>query len=85
MKKVGFLAASVAVASATVVSGSSSSSTTSGFSCSSNFQFSRQENLPDTRDPKPGYSSSMGSVSTNRFEPQFDGLRFIETLVTAHR
>ncbi|KAF8413883.1 hypothetical protein HHK36_001877 [Tetracentron sinense] len=30
-------------------------------------------------------SSSHRSPSTDKFAPKFDGLRFIETLVTAHR
>lgn len=30
-------------------------------------------------------SSSEKSSSTDKFAPRFDGLRFIETLVTAHR
>ncbi|KAK4790723.1 hypothetical protein SAY86_018027 [Trapa natans] len=43
-----------------------------------------KENLPSTPDPKQGYSSLRGSASANSFEPQFDGLRFIQTLVTGH-
>ncbi|RZB76838.1 hypothetical protein D0Y65_034992, partial [Glycine soja] len=30
-------------------------------------------------------TSSQNSSSTEKFAPRFDGLRFIETLVTAHR
>nr|XP_011470911.1 PREDICTED: uncharacterized protein LOC101298673 [Fragaria vesca subsp. vesca] len=38
----------------------------------------------------PGYTSAGGknggqSSTKEKFEPRFDGLRFIETLVTAHR
>ncbi|WCJ30743.1 hypothetical protein M5689_012283 [Euphorbia peplus] len=72
MKKSGFFAASLAAASAI-----SASSSTSTFTCNSNLQISHQE------------SSSMKdeqiSRSTEKFAPKFDGLRFIETLVTAHR
>ncbi|RYR70815.1 hypothetical protein Ahy_A02g005119 [Arachis hypogaea] len=32
-----------------------------------------------------GSSSPKDSASTEKFAPRFDGLRFIETLVTAHR
>jgi len=32
-----------------------------------------------------GNSSHQRSSSTDKFAPRFDGLRFIETLVTAHR
>ncbi|KAL1562463.1 hypothetical protein AAHA92_05039 [Salvia divinorum] len=30
-------------------------------------------------------SAPQGSSSSEKFAPRFDGLRFIETLVTAHR
>ncbi|KAI3440744.1 uncharacterized protein J3R85_003192, partial [Psidium guajava] len=85
MKKSGVFAASVAAASATAIaasSASSSSSSSTNFNCNSNFQFSRQgdgerRNGEDGARPKP--------ASTDKFAPRFDGLRFIETLVTAHR
>ncbi|KAL0537140.1 hypothetical protein IC582_026110 [Cucumis melo] len=74
MKKSGFIAASVAAASASAAVASPSSST---LVCNSKVQFPRQEG-------KEGENSSSSS-STDKFAPKFDGLRFIETLVTAHR
>ncbi|XP_021685076.1 uncharacterized protein LOC110668230 [Hevea brasiliensis] len=76
MKKSGLFAASVAAASATAISASSSSST-SNFSCNSNMQLSPEEASSKKHQQK--------SPSTDKFAPRFDGLRFIETLVTAHR
>ncbi|XP_050207344.1 uncharacterized protein LOC126656771 [Mercurialis annua] len=74
MKKSGFFAASfAAAASATAMSASSSSSNTT-FTCNSNLQNSHEEGKEQKR-----------SASTEKFAPRFDGLRFIETLVTAHR
>ncbi|KAL2328220.1 hypothetical protein Fmac_021647 [Flemingia macrophylla] len=32
-----------------------------------------------------GSSPATSSASTEKFAPRFDGLRFIETLITAHR
>ncbi|PQQ00927.1 putative serine-rich protein C1E8.05 [Prunus yedoensis var. nudiflora] len=77
MKKPGVLAASVAAASATALSASSSSSS----SCVSNstMRFSNQEAVSSKR------NEENPSPSTEKFAPRFDGLRFIETLVTAHR
>ncbi|KAJ4729817.1 putative Phospho-N-acetylmuramoyl-pentapeptide-transferase [Melia azedarach] len=76
MKKSGLLAASVAAASATAISASSTN-----FACSSSFQVSHED------DSKKDYENStmQRSSSTEKFAPRFDGLRFIETLVTAHR
>ncbi|XP_048233106.1 uncharacterized protein LOC125370684 [Ricinus communis] len=78
MKKSGLFAASVAAASATAISASSSSSSSSTsnttFTCNSNLQLSHEEAKDQKR-----------SSSTDKFAPRFDGLRFIETLVTAHR
>ncbi|XP_022140652.1 uncharacterized protein LOC111011258 [Momordica charantia] len=71
MKKSAFIAASVAGASA-AVSASPSSST---FVCNPKVQFPRQE----------GKVEENSSSSADKFAPKFDGLRFIETLVTAHR
>ncbi|KAG8642483.1 hypothetical protein MANES_12G089522v8 [Manihot esculenta] len=75
MKKSGFFAASVAAASAISVTPSSSS--TSSFSCNSNMPLSREEASSKKEHER--------SASTDKFAPRFDGLRFIETLVTAHR
>ncbi|OAY34064.1 uncharacterized protein LOC110629604 [Manihot esculenta] len=76
MKKSGFFAASVAAASATAISASPSSSTSS-FSCNSNMHLSPEEASSN--------KDQQRTASTNKFAPRFDGLRFIETLVTAHR
>ncbi|KAE8686865.1 CASP-like protein [Hibiscus syriacus] len=69
MKKSGLLAASVVAASAS-----------STFTCNSNFQFSSEDKKEDVKS-----SANKKSTSTEKFAPRFDGLRFIETLVTAHR
>ncbi|XWS68635.1 hypothetical protein CRYUN_Cryun04dG0107800 [Craigia yunnanensis] len=82
MKKSGLFAASVAAASAsaTAISASSSPSpSSSNLTCSSNFQFSREDKKEHEN------SAIKKSASTEKFAPRFDGLRFIETLVTAHR
>ncbi|KAG7034915.1 hypothetical protein SDJN02_01708, partial [Cucurbita argyrosperma subsp. argyrosperma] len=72
MKKSGFIAASVTAAAA-AVSASPSSST---LFCDPKIQLPRQE------EKELGENSSS---SADKFAPKFDGLRFIETLVTAHR
>ncbi|KAI3439852.1 uncharacterized protein J3R85_004258 [Psidium guajava] len=77
MKKSGLFAVSAAAASAAVVSSSSLN-----FSCTSKLQFSKQEHVSST---KQAAASSQNSGSADKFAPRFDGLRFIETLVTAHR
>ncbi|KAI5339006.1 hypothetical protein L3X38_018278 [Prunus dulcis] len=81
MKKPGVLAASVAAASATALaaSSSSSSSSSSSFVSNSTMRFSSQEAVSSKR------NQENPSPSTEKFAPRFDGLRFIETLVTAHR
>uniref|UniRef100_A0A2P2Q4X9 Uncharacterized protein n=1 Tax=Rhizophora mucronata TaxID=61149 RepID=A0A2P2Q4X9_RHIMU len=76
MKKSGFFAVSVAAASATAISSSSSSYSSSSNSGSS-IQVSRHESCSS--------KDQQISSSTDKFAPRFDGLRFIETLVTAHR
>ncbi|XP_044466468.1 uncharacterized protein LOC123196481 [Mangifera indica] len=79
MKKSGLFAASVAAASA---SASAISASSTNFVCNSNFQASYE----DVSSKKDHENSSMKrSPSTEKFAPRFDGLRFIETLVTAHR
>ncbi|KAI3780670.1 hypothetical protein L2E82_10656 [Cichorium intybus] len=70
MKKPGFLAASIAAASATTA-------------------------VTGTKTPHEDYGGSSrhggdaspekASCCSEKFAPRFDGLRFIETLVTAHR
>ncbi|KAJ7948307.1 putative Phospho-N-acetylmuramoyl-pentapeptide-transferase [Quillaja saponaria] len=79
MKKSGFIAASMAAASATAVSVSCSSSS---FTCNSNLQFSHQDSVTQ-RDNESSLSGR--SSSAEKFAPRFDGLRFIETLITGHR
>ncbi|KAI5010685.1 hypothetical protein ZWY2020_012822 [Hordeum vulgare] len=37
------------------------------------------------RQREPSSSSAGSGVTDDKFAPRFDGLRFIETLVTAHR
>ncbi|KAK6919563.1 hypothetical protein RJ641_015467 [Dillenia turbinata] len=71
MKKTGLVAASMAAVSASSALSSSSSS------CNSKFQFSQQDSISS--------KDRENSSSQDKFAPRFDGLRFIETLVTAHR
>ncbi|CAN6572892.1 unnamed protein product [Malus baccata var. baccata] len=79
MNKPGFLAASVAAASATALSFSATpSSSSSSFVSDSTMRFSHQETGRKRNQAK-------SSASTEKFAPKFDGLRFIETLITAHR
>ncbi|KAJ8749373.1 hypothetical protein K2173_018862 [Erythroxylum novogranatense] len=77
MKKSGAFAASVAAASVTAisVSSSSSSSNNTSFMANSTLQLSREDSNIDHKT----------SSSADKFAPKFDGLRFIETLITAHR
>ncbi|KAG7983608.1 hypothetical protein I3843_04G115400 [Carya illinoinensis] len=81
MKKPGLFAASVAAASATAFS-SSSSSSSSNSTYGTQQKFLRlifqEAELKQTRE-------NQRSSSTEKFAPKFDGLRFIETLITAHR
>ncbi|PIM99856.1 hypothetical protein CDL12_27644 [Handroanthus impetiginosus] len=73
MSKSGLVAASVAAASATAILASSPSIKT---------HFPRED---DSSRKTSENSGSQGSSSPDKFAPRFDGLRFIETLVTAHR
>ncbi|KAL9262448.1 hypothetical protein AKJ16_DCAP21155 [Drosera capensis] len=76
MKKSGIVAATAAaVVSATAVTPSSSSSSTV-FLNTKHQQSHKDDDSSEERD----YSSSQ-----DKFAPRFDGLRFIETLITAHR
>ncbi|XP_057509165.1 uncharacterized protein LOC130791858 [Actinidia eriantha] len=83
MKKSGILAAaSVAAASATAISSSPSSSS------NSKSHRSREVDLvffSSFADGVSNKSSDNSGGSSDKFAPRFDGLRFIETLVTAHR
>ncbi|RZC94414.1 hypothetical protein C5167_026143 [Papaver somniferum] len=38
-----------------------------------------------SKDESSGKSSSSSSLEKDQLAPRFDGLRFIETLITAHR
>ncbi|KAG9447829.1 hypothetical protein H6P81_013957 [Aristolochia fimbriata] len=78
MKKTGMLMASMAAASVAAFSVSSSSS---DFSGNIKVRSSQEEN--NSRDDRD-HSSSRTSPSIEKFAPRFDGLRFIETLVTGH-
>ncbi|KAI9086707.1 hypothetical protein K1719_031301 [Acacia pycnantha] len=71
MKKSGLLAAYVAAASATAVSVSSPSSSSTLHQ--------------DATVQRNQENSTSANSSADKFAPRFDGLRFIETLVTAHR
>ncbi|KAK7342245.1 hypothetical protein VNO80_25190 [Phaseolus coccineus] len=71
MNKSALLAASVAAVSATAVSLSSSA------------KFSLQDG--GARRDHSGSSPAVSAASMEKFAPRFDGLRFIETLITAHR
>ncbi|XP_062107330.1 uncharacterized protein LOC133818459 [Humulus lupulus] len=77
MKKPGLLAASVAVASASAYFDSSYSSS---FVCNPSVQFSHKGGEGENKN-----SSGETKISKDKFAPRFNGLRFIETLITAHR
>ncbi|XP_062151876.1 uncharacterized protein LOC133860253 [Alnus glutinosa] len=82
MKKPGFFAASVAAASATAISTCSSSSNSIYNTHQSSALFGSLE--IEEAELKQSQENQRPS-STEKFAPRFDGLRFIETLVTAHR
>ncbi|GMJ13060.1 hypothetical protein HRI_004975200 [Hibiscus trionum] len=78
----GLFAAFMAAASASAALVSASSSSllfSSPLTCNSNFQFSSEK--------EKGQENSATKKSTliEKFAPKFNGLRFIETLITAHR
>ncbi|KAE8668194.1 CASP-like protein [Hibiscus syriacus] len=79
MKISGLFAASMAAASASAALISASSSSPSPLTCNSNFQFSREKEKGQEN------PTTKKSTLTEKFAPRFDGLRFIETLITAHR
>ncbi|KAF3671489.1 putative pentatricopeptide repeat-containing protein-like [Capsicum annuum] len=78
MKKSGILAASV---SAVAISTTTTTSTTSS---KVRISLHKDKNL---KKKDENYSSKpvKASTSSDKFAPRFDGLKFIETLVTAHR
>ncbi|OWM91035.1 hypothetical protein CDL15_Pgr023368 [Punica granatum] len=89
MKRSSLFAASMAAVSATATV--SAASPPSNFTCNCNFKLSLQE-AGSSRDHEDSSlqsaasdSSLQSAASTDKFAPRFDGLRFIETLVTAHR
>ncbi|KAI3718483.1 hypothetical protein L6452_19357 [Arctium lappa] len=71
MKKPGFFAASMAAASATTAMSASNSKNHEDHGGSG-------KNVDDS-------SPEKANRCLEKFAPRFDGLRFIETLVTAHR
>ncbi|KAI4385024.1 hypothetical protein MLD38_003096 [Melastoma candidum] len=78
MKKSGFIAVSAAAASATVAA--------SGYSIDPKFKMPDQEVSSSSSSSSSRDDSSSGkSASSDKFAPRYDGLRFIETLVTGHR
>ncbi|KAK1269637.1 hypothetical protein QJS04_geneDACA008322 [Acorus gramineus] len=89
MKRTGALMASMAAAasataaaaSATAAASSSTSLRSSDFSCDRTVGSSSQE----VRTGGDDEGMKRSTASTDQFAPRFDGLRFIETLVTAHR
>ncbi|KAA0031576.1 hypothetical protein IC582_000361 [Cucumis melo] len=80
MKKTGLFAASVAAASATALSAPPSSPST----LKTNFSHQEKVIARDEEITTPTRRSPP-STASDQFAPRFDGLRFIETLVTAHR
>ncbi|OVA04704.1 hypothetical protein BVC80_1719g33 [Macleaya cordata] len=78
MKGSGTLIASIMAAS-TVVCTSSGDWDVSAYPCSNKGSSS------SAKDGESNKNSSGRSSDKDKFEPRFDGLRFIETLVTAHR
>ncbi|MFS7944408.1 hypothetical protein Hanom_Chr06g00511841 [Helianthus anomalus] len=75
MKKPSLFAASMAAASATTAV------TASGF----NHETPHQDNGALKKKRNGGSSLEKADCCSEKFAPRFDGLRFIETLVTAHR
>ncbi|KAF3624228.1 putative pentatricopeptide repeat-containing protein-like [Capsicum annuum] len=79
MKKSGILAASVSA-----VAISTTTTTTNTTSSKVRISLHKDKNL---KKKDENYSSKpvKASTSSDKFAPRFDGLKFIETLVTAHR
>ncbi|XAR68023.1 hypothetical protein NMG60_11003003 [Bertholletia excelsa] len=75
MKKSGIRAA----ASAALVSAGAMSSSPSSSAGATNSKTER------SREAVPSEKNDNSKASSDKFAPRFDGLRFIETLVTAHR
>ncbi|GAB2234683.1 hypothetical protein Droror1_Dr00003945 [Drosera rotundifolia] len=81
MKKSGIAAASAAVA----VSFSAARAVSSSSSNSSVCLATKSPCKPQQEDGSGNKRDDSSSKSVEKFKPRFDGLRFIETLVTAHR
>ncbi|CAD5170531.1 unnamed protein product [Musa acuminata subsp. malaccensis] len=77
MKKVGFFAASLAAVSSAALAAASPDSRASSSSS--------KEGPGSGTSREGGAGSGSRKVAEDKFAPRFDGLRFIETLVTAHR
>ncbi|KAK4369260.1 hypothetical protein RND71_013052 [Anisodus tanguticus] len=77
MKKSGLLAASVSAAAI--------SSTTPTTNSSSKVRISLHKDDNLKKKDASCSKAVKASPSSDKFAPRFDGLRFIETLVTAHR
>ncbi|KAK1325863.1 hypothetical protein QJS10_CPA01g02012 [Acorus calamus] len=86
MKRTGALMASMAAAAsaaaaAAAAASSSTSLRASDFSCDHTVGSPSQ----GVRKGGDNEATKRSTASTDQFAPRFDGLRFIETLVTAHR
>ncbi|THU65718.1 hypothetical protein C4D60_Mb05t06590 [Musa balbisiana] len=79
MKKAGFFAASLAAVSSAALAAASPDSRGSG----SSSKEGSGSGSGSSRERSAG--SGSRKVAEDKFAPRFDGLRFIETLVTAHR
>ncbi|KAK4364080.1 hypothetical protein RND71_015438 [Anisodus tanguticus] len=80
MKKSGIFVGSLTAASATAIS---STSSTYKVRISSH-QFKIQDDSMKKKDENSSRKLEAPKCS-DKFAPKFDGLRFIETLITAHR
>ncbi|KAG6589218.1 hypothetical protein SDJN03_17783, partial [Cucurbita argyrosperma subsp. sororia] len=78
MKIAGLFAAAAASASTIVLSAPPSSAGLHKTTFSHQEKVNRDEEISPSRRSPP-------STAPDHFAPRFDGLRFIETLVTAHR
>ncbi|MCD7450552.1 hypothetical protein HAX54_007205 [Datura stramonium] len=78
MKKSGLLVASAAAAI-------SSSVTTFNSSPKVRISLHKDDNLKKKDESCSNSVKASTSSSSDKFAPRFDGLRFIETLITAHR
>ncbi|PKU61300.1 hypothetical protein MA16_Dca028709 [Dendrobium catenatum] len=77
MKKAGIIFTTSLVVASSLVS----SSFTYDYRAGSPFG---NEGSPSSESKEVGSGSARGRDNDDKFSPSFDGLRFIETLVTAH-